>query len=64
MAVYPRDDIDRLFVSRKEGRGPVIIVKCINVHQHNVSRNSLKRAKEDELQQLVISIETEEPKEK
>ena len=49
-ALHPRDDVDRLYVSRKEGRRGLAALKTALTHRYNHSKTIYKNTMEDCLQ--------------
>ena len=48
-ALHPRDDIDRLYVTRKEGKGFASIENCENAFLQGLQglKDNIKRARKD-----------------
>ena len=46
-ALHPRDDVDRLYMSRKEGGRGLAAMKTVLTHQYNDLRTTYKSAKKD-----------------
>ena len=57
-ALYPRDDIDRLYVLRKKGgRGLVIMKDSVDVSVKGLEQY-IKKSKKDQLQQRLSTVAT------
>ena len=46
-ALHPRDDVDRLYVSRKEGEEGLPALKTALTHQYNDLKTTYKRAEKE-----------------
>ena len=57
--LYPRDDIDRLYVSRNAEGRTLPALKIAWIHQYVDAKTTLKRANKDLLRHPVIALTTE-----
>ena len=48
--LHPRDDVDRLYISRKDGGRGLAALKTALTHRYNDSKTIYKNTKEDSLQ--------------
>ena len=61
--LHPRDDVDRLYVPRKEGEEDLSALKTVLTHQYNDLETLQKSAEEDWLQPPETILTTREPTE-
>ena len=57
-ALHPRDDVDRLYVSRKEGGRDLPALKTTLTHRYNDSKTIYNNTKEDSLQPPETKLRT------